>query len=583
MADDRFDAHAPPLHERLPWLELFRTFRVALDPKKLLLAAVGILVMSCGWWFFSWVFYVLWPQPTLTNYVDEVPSKTALAKRYSNKSEKEIDDLYQSRVDEKKREFDGHAERWLHLHMLAGSGFAEVTYSNGTTARAWGGRMRTMPWDEDRGPNPYLLVTRQVEQPWEQGRFAEWFLTVEVPVLIEPLVKFLEPIIQLLNPKHGTYTRIYLLIVLFWTLATWALFGGMITRMASVELAGKDPVTVWEAFRFTLLRYWSYLCAPLVPIGLITLLVIFSILFGLLHLIPGFGDFWSGILWPVMILFGLGMALLLVGLVGYPLMYPTISVEGSDTLDALSRSYNYVYQSPWSYLWYCVVAVFYGAIVVFFVGFMGSLTVYLGKWAISNTPFIESADRKPEFLFIYTPKSFGWRPLLLKDSKGEALATLEEEEAALRRRGKDHAEIDRVMTQRGMSRAKAEYDEWLETFYLTNKIGAVLVAFWVTLLFMCVLGFGYSFFWTASTMIYLLMRRKVDDTDLDEVYSEETTAYEPYAPPTTPLPMTPPPSTGGAPVMVDAPSLRTDKGSPPANPAGDSTPPTPPPPTTPSS
>src|SRR5579864_505156 len=337
MADDRFDAHTPTLRDRLPWLELFRTFRVALDPKKLLLAAVGILVMSCGWWFFSWLFYFFWPQPVLTNYVDEVPSKTALAKRYSSKNEKEIDDLYAQRVAEKKRDYDGHAERWLQLHMLAGSGFAEVAYSNGTTARAWGGRMRTMPWDEDRGPNPYQLVTGQVEQPWDHGRFGDWFLTTEVPVLIEPLVKFLYPIIQLLNVKNGTYTRIYLLLVLLWTLVTWALFGGMITRMASVELAGKDPVTIPEAFRFTLARYWSYLCAPLVPIGLIALIVVFSILFGLLHLIPGFGDFWSGILWPIMILFGLGMALLLVGLVGYPLMYPTISVEGSDTLDALSR------------------------------------------------------------------------------------------------------------------------------------------------------------------------------------------------------------------------------------------------------
>jgi hypothetical protein len=412
------------------------------------------------------------------------------------------------------------------------------------------------------------LVTGQVEQPK---------LTTEVPVLIEPLVKFLYPIIQLLNPQNGTYTRIYLLIVLFWTLATWALFGGMITRMASVELAGKDPISVPEAFRFTLSRYWSYLCAPLVPIGLIALIVVFSIVFGAFHLIPGFGDFWSGILWPIMILFGLGMALLLVGFTGYPLMYPTISVEGSDTLDALSRSYNYVYQSPWSYLWYCLVAILYGAVVVFFVGLMGSLTVYLGKWAISNTPGIESVDRKPEFLFIYTPKSFGWRTLLLKDSKGEALATLEEEEADLRRRGIDNAEIDRIMALRGRDRATTEYKDWLETFYLTNKIGAALVGFWVTLLFMCVLGFGYSFFWTASTMIYLLMRRKVDDTDLDEVYTEETTAFEPYAPPTTPLPVTPPPSTG-SPVMVEAPSLRTDKVTPPA---GDSSPPAPPPTTTP--
>ena len=42
----------------------------------------------------------------------------------------------------------------------------------------------------------------------------------QVPVLLEPLVKFLEPIVYLLSSKSGTYTRIYLLIIVLWTLAT---------------------------------------------------------------------------------------------------------------------------------------------------------------------------------------------------------------------------------------------------------------------------------------------------------------------------------------------------------------------------
>ena len=89
------------------------------------------------------------------------------------------------------------------------------------------------------------------------------------------------------------------------------------------------------------------------------------------------------------------MAVVLVGLVGWPMMYATISAEGSDSFDAISRSYSYVYQSPWHYIWYSLVAIGYGAVVVFFVGFMGSTIVYLGKWGVSQTPFIEKADRDP--------------------------------------------------------------------------------------------------------------------------------------------------------------------------------------------
>src|SRR5262249_20682833 len=48
------------------------------------------------------------------------------------------------------------------------------------------------------------------------------------------------------------------------------------------------------------------------------------------------------------------------------------------------------------------------------------------------------------------------------------------------------------------------------------------------LIFLIVVGFGYSFFWCASTIIYLLMRRRVDDTDLDEIHLEEDEFEEPY-------------------------------------------------------
>ena len=50
MADDRFDSRPTPFRESHPWTDLFRTFRVALELKKLLLAAAGILAMSCGGW-----------------------------------------------------------------------------------------------------------------------------------------------------------------------------------------------------------------------------------------------------------------------------------------------------------------------------------------------------------------------------------------------------------------------------------------------------------------------------------------------------------------------------------------------------
>jgi hypothetical protein len=87
-----------------------------------------------------------------------------------------------------------------------------------------------------------------------------------------------------------------------------------------------------------------------------------------------------------------------------------------------------------------------------------------------------------------------------------------------------------------------------------NKFGAFLVSgIWLNLIFLLIIGFGYSFFWSSSTIIYMLMRRKVDDADLDEVYMEDDDRIEPP----TYTPSSPPsaPAASGS-TMVEAPALR---------------------------
>ena len=239
-------------------------------------------------------------------------------------------------------------------------------------------------------------------------------------------------------------------------------------------------------------------------------------------MIPVIGDlFVYGIGLPLIIFAGAIMAVFLVGLVGYPLMYTTLSAEGdqSDTFDALSRSLNYVYSRPWHYIWYWLVAISYGAAVTLFVIFFTSLAVYAGKWAVGIPASWVWSDRKPEFLFIYAPDSFGWRELLTKDSP-YAVKSVEEPVPG----------TDRIIhaypcvNEADYNRAKSDYN-----FY--NNWGAGLVCFWLTGLFLFMLGFTYSFFWTAATMIYFLMRKKVDEAELDEVFIEEE---EPVAPPAPP-------------------------------------------------
>src|SRR5207302_2143614 len=57
------------------------------------------------------------------------------------------------------------------------------------------GMLRTMPWYEDRGPNPYLTVTGNLRPgeagvsrylPWDRGQFTSWLVGTQLPVLLEP-------------------------------------------------------------------------------------------------------------------------------------------------------------------------------------------------------------------------------------------------------------------------------------------------------------------------------------------------------------------------------------------------------------
>jgi hypothetical protein len=621
MAEDRLDTRETNWRNLLPWTELFRGFRVAIGLSKLALAAAGILVMALLWYVLAVAFFNATRKPewegdyvrryegTLPegaprraagwrdfrqdrdnwnliletagpNPADETFEVADLADdpddydriaAYVKKGEREADDnRVHALLDHMARE---HRVTRAEIKQLieylpipqgaAKENEAAARADNEARAKAWivqrqiakpCGALRTLPWYEDRGPNPFLLVTGQAGVPWETGHFWDWLLTKQGPVLVEPLVKFLRPVVSFFSPRAGWVSRLYFLLVILVTLATWAFFGAAITRLAAVEVARNEKINPLDALRFVGKRYLSYLCAPLFPLAIVAVLVVLLILFGILHLIPGLGDIViDGLFWWVAVLVGLGIACFLVGLVSWPLMTTTISTEDEEGFNAFARAYSYLIQAPWHYLWYAAVALAYGAVVVFFVGFMGSLAVYLASWGVNKGTFgVQS--RNPSFLFVYAPTSFGWRDLLLEGASVQEGGT--------------------AVVQEGQINPEA-YQKYVGGLAPWNRIGAVLVSIWLGIFFLLVLGFGYSYFWTASSIIYLLLRRRVDDAEMDEVYFEEDEQDE-YAlgPPAAPKPAAAP--TPGM-TMVEPPSLRVPTPAAPPPPPPATAPVTPPP------
>lgn len=556
MADGREPAPGISFRRLFPWTDIFRCFQVALDPRKLAIAALGILAMSLGWYVLSTLFYYEQPNPDAEKYKPAVVGQDNKTKPGSNEaySEAELAAIGQELYRADKR-------RWLVMNDLAGP--------DGE------GRLRTMPWDEYRGPNPYdFVMTLLGGSARDRSNMIGAFIGGSVPVLVEPLIKFLVPVSKLFSPDAGFWTRVYLVLAILWFLAVWGFCGGVITRLAAVSLTNKGPITLKQAVRFVCTRYVNYFMSPLVPLIIIAAVVVGLVVYGFLSLIPILGDIvLLGFGLPLIVAAGGVMAIFLIGLVGYPLMYTTLSTEGdsSDTFDALSRSINYVYQAPWNYIWYGLVTIVYGAIVTFFVLFFVSLSVYLGKWAVSQTPLTETFNRNPDYLFLWAPESFGWREMLLKGSPAE-----------VRPEVKDTSTANRTVI-RYEPVDKEKRDQYRKGYYFYNVAGAGIVAVWLTIIFLLMLGFIYSFYWSAATMIYLLMRKKVDEADLDEIYIEEEEPEAPLppvkadAPAPTSLNVLPPPSppapAATIPFTPPEPPLPMAPPEPPKATDGNSTPP----------
>ena len=279
--------------------------------------------------------------------------------------------------------------------------------------------------------------------------------------------------VQLTQPLLGVFQRdvarrslACLLLCGLCSLAIWAYFGGAITRIAAVQLAAEERLPLAAALRFACRKWPAYFVAPLIPLlGVVLAAAPIWILGLLMHF--NWGILLAGIAWPVLLIAGAIMAVLLLGLVfGWPLMWTTISTEGTDSFDAMQRSYSYVFQRPLHYLFYAVVAAALGALSWLLVKNFAAAVIALTYWAASFACF---------------------------GGQIEAVAGTVEEPLS------------------GVAGA-----------------GATLIHFWVGAVKLLAVGFLYGYFWTAMSPIYLLLRRGVDATEMDEVFLDEDAGEASY-------------------------------------------------------
>jgi len=409
MADDRHVLREIDWQELIPGLILLRSFRLAREFPKLVLAATALLLTAAGWSLLGYVF-------------SGDPAVAATIERH----------------------------------------------------RGW-------PWEAAASPESTSelrvagtwLVSQLGLESQLGSRDVAWLARNP---MVECWLELSRPFRQMFSGDLNISGFVYLFTCGLWAATVWGLFGGAITRIAAVQLARQERLSARKAIDYSKSRWAAYTQAPLTPLILMGMMVLFTALFGWL-LRFDVGVVMAALLWPVLLVFGFVSAVVALGLMfGWPLMSSTISVEGTDSFDAISRSYSYLFQRPLHTALYAAVATIYGIFCWLLVSAFAAGVVHLTLW------------------------SAGW------SAGGERIQSLV-------------AHLPATVAMTGLSDATtiAPAGE-LPALSSPGRLGVMLLAGWIGLVKLLALGFAYSYFWTATTAIYYVLRLHVDHAELDEVY-----------------------------------------------------------------
>lgn len=340
----------------------------------------------------------------------------------------------------------------------------------------------------------------------------------------------------------GAYTVIALIIFF----AIWSYFGGAIARSAAYEIAKEgERVETSKALQYAGRKFWSFFGAPLICVLGFLFFYLVTYVVGAILWVLDFayvGAPLASLFLPLAVLAGFIMALIVVGtLAGFPLFLPAVAAEGTDAFDAFSRGFSYIYSKPWHYLWYQVVAGGYGyvcvAFVILFAVFMTSLGLHAGAAGFSLSGL---ADDSTDFKNV---TNWAWSHVLSREHMEGTYAWTP---AAIADSPHPYGRIMHLSAHLACAdginfNAKPPETRW-------HSVASFVALFWMIVIMGMAYSFAISYFISQQTMIYYILRKKVDDIDVKEVYLEEDMdQIEGLQPPSTGEEPAPKPPEGAAP------------------------------------
>ncbi|HHT9158657.1 MAG: hypothetical protein A3G70_03795 [Planctomycetes bacterium RIFCSPLOWO2_12_FULL_39_13] len=276
-------------------------------------------------------------------------------------------------------------------------------------------------------------------------------------------------------------------VVGFGLLAIWSLVGGAITRIAALDYARDESVQLVDALKFARKKFWSYFWSPLVPVIGVIFFALCNVIGGLIGRIPVLGEITVALGFPLALISGLLIVFVgVIGALGLCFMFPTISAEGSDAFDAMSRAYSYVISRPKQFILYCIINTSYGLLCLALVAFVAWLMIKLSFCTVG----------------------------LGMGQKFSAVQSFISQKSTIACLGFCTEHLPEAKT------TTVCLDHW------SLKFLAGMLIIYVTLIKLAVWSFVITYWLSAKTIIYFLLRKEIDSTDVTDVYIEEITQEE---------------------------------------------------------
>ena len=279
--------------------------------------------------------------------------------------------------------------------------------------------------------------------------------------------------LPLLNPIAAGLGHFIFSLLLWGALfGVWSGAGGVISRLAVLEYARDDLPTLGDARQLVRSKRCSYMLALVWPLIVIAFCAVLNILGGLIASVPYVGPVVLVVPgYPLLVISTVAIVFVaVVSVLGFGIIMPAVSASGRGGLESWITACSYVLYGLRRFVCYTVVAGIIGVISAVVAWALGEVLIYT----------------------IYKTVQMGFV--------------------------RDLAWLDYEVSGAGIALYSAGTG-W-HGFFSTLMVALLMIIRAVPA------AYVFSYFFTANTVVFFLLRKEVDNVEIDEVYEEEETEEE---------------------------------------------------------